>query len=49
MFVAQFGDLRVTKACILVHIEVGEDIANRLREGALHHEDNARSGRSRQS
>jgi hypothetical protein len=44
MFAAQFSDLRVTKASIFVHVEAGEDIASRLREGGLHHEDNARGG-----
>lgn len=49
MFVTQFGDLGVAKTCVLVHVEAGEDIANWLREGALHHEEgNARGGRSRQ-
>jgi hypothetical protein len=44
MLVTQFSNLRVTEASVLVHVETGEDIASRLREGGLHHEDNARRG-----
>ena len=42
MFITQFSDLRITETYLRVHFEVGENIVNGLREGALHHEDCAR-------